>query len=138
MLIREIMHPKPIKVKADTLVKDALELMFQRGFRHLPVVDDRGNLIGIVSDRDIRNIAFVEDKRPKDLGDFVIVEPITVREIMTPDPVTVAPEDEVGRAARLMALHQFGCLPVLDGEQLVGIVTQVDMMKLLDKILNAP
>lgn len=137
MKIREIMHAKPITVTADQLARDAFEIMLSKGFRHLPVVDDAGALIGVLSDRDIRNIAVVQEKRPREAADFVIVEPITAQEIMTPDPVTVSSEDEVGRAAKLMALHQFGCLPVVDDDELVGIVTQVDMLKLLDRMLNA-
>lgn len=138
MQIREIMHPKPQTVRAAQLAKEAFEIMMTKGFRHLPVVDDSGALVGVLSDRDIRNIVVVQDKRPKEFADYVIVEPITAGEIMTPDPVTVSSEDDVGRAAKLMALHQFGCLPVVDDDELVGIVTEVDMMRLLDRLLNAP
>jgi CBS domain-containing protein len=105
-------------------------------FRHLPVVDGREKIVGIISDRDIRNVAVFFDKKAQNTTDYHISGTTRVRDIMTADPVTVNADDELHVAADLMAKHHYGCLPVVNNGKLVGILTRSDLMKLLAKMLK--
>ncbi len=125
-----------VTAKPDTSAKEAFELMRKGRFRHLPVVDAREKIIGIVSDRDIRNVAVFFDKDARNTTDYHISGTTVTRDIMTANPVTVAPDDDLNVVADLMAKHHYGCLPVARNGKLVGIVTRSDMMKLLAKLLK--
>ncbi|MBA3541859.1 MAG: CBS domain-containing protein, partial [Deltaproteobacteria bacterium] len=81
--------------------------------RHLVVVDD-DHVVGVVSERDLHRTACA-----------------SVAEAMTPRVLTIAPETTINRAARLMREHRIGCLPVVEGKRLVGIVTVSDMLDVL-------
>ena len=95
MKIKEIMQCDVRTVGQDISAGDAYHLMRSHKFRHLPVVSENDELIGVLSDRDIRNIMVTYENRPEDSGDFVIPPATSVGEIMTRDPVTVSQEDDV-------------------------------------------
>jgi acetoin utilization protein AcuB len=136
MKIRDVMNSKVVTVTPDTTVKHAYELMRQGGFRHLPVIDRAGKLAGIISDRDVRNVAVLFKKRPKDPTEYMIDEKLKVNSIMTPHPITIGPADTVLRAVTLFESHQIGCLPVIDKDKLAGILTRQDLLFLLTKLLK--
>ena len=95
-------------------VEGAVRLLRQRGVRHLLVLRE-GRLVGILSDRDIKR-AMDPGKPKKKLlnigGLFFLLEPILVREIMTPDPITIGPDTTAQQAAAIMVVERFGALPV--------------------------
>jgi len=136
MKIREIMQSKVVAVTEDTLAKDAFESMRSRRFRHLPVVNKENRLVGIVSDRDILNIAVMFEKRPNSPEQYLIGDEVKVREIMTAEPTTVSPDDDVGRAVDTMLSLTVSGLPVVDKGKLVGIVTETDLLRLLKKLTS--
>lgn len=136
MKIREIMRTKVVTVKPGSLAKEAFEVMRRGHFRHLPVVDKSGKVQGILSDRDIRNITVMLDHDVQGPEDYLIPNTATVMDIMVAVPVTVSPDEDVLSAVELMRKHGFSCLPVLDSEKLVGIVTMSDLLKLLGKLLR--
>ena len=123
--VRDWMTRRPATVAPDSSIGAALARMRRAEVRHLLVVDtDR--LVGIVSHRDWRRI---------DAGETAAGwerQPVT--RIMTEDPVTVAPETPVTAAARVLLERKIGCLPVRDGEAIVGIFTTSDA---LDALLSA-
>jgi acetoin utilization protein AcuB len=137
MLIKEYMTPQPVTVDEDTSVLDAAELMKERKFRRFPVV--RGDeLIGIVTDRDLRSaapsqvISFDEEERKlmPELHD--LLARVKIGEIMSRDVLTVDPEQTIATAALLMLKHRISGLPVVDSKgELVGIVTEGDIFKVL-------
>jgi acetoin utilization protein AcuB len=105
------------------------------GCRRLPVVAE-GRLVGIVADLDIREalnspIILRERWQDEELMDHAIVEAC-----MTPNPLTVTPDTPVIEAARLMRDRKIGGLPVMDGHELVGIVTETDLLDALIKLLS--
>jgi CBS domain-containing membrane protein len=109
----------------------------QKGkFRHLPVVAGSGEVVGVLSDRDLRNVLVFFDKKPGKPGDVMAVAPVKVRDVMTKDPITITPETEVAEAAEMLATKAFGCLPVIEQGKLAGIVTEVDLLRLLAKMLK--
>jgi CBS domain-containing protein len=96
--------------------------------RHLPVVDD-GQLVGIVSQRDLfrgalaRALGYGAHAQQKLLGQLL------VKEVMTNDPVTIAPDAPLAEAARLMLERKIGCVVVVEGGRVVGILTESDFVK---------
>ena len=137
MKVRDIMTTDPVKVTADTRLKEAARLMVRHRVSGLPVVDEGGKLIGILSEGDfIRREAGRDRPHGVSLLDAVFgegeLQPVgaeTVAEIMTRSVVTITPEATVGEAARVMGRRSVKRLPVvdLDGE-LIGIVSRADVV----------
>jgi len=138
MKIKELMQCDVRTVSQDTSAGDAYSLMRRRKFRHLPVVSENDEIIGIISDRDIRNIMVTFENRPEDSGDFVIPPATTVGEIMTRNPVTISQEENVVAAVEKICEGRFGCLPVIEDGKLVGLLTEMDLLRLLVRLLKAP
>jgi acetoin utilization protein AcuB len=111
---------------------EALALCRQRRIRHLPVVED-GRLVGIVSDRDLRSAtpALGDQARAAALAE------IRVGEVMARDVVTARPDDPIDGAANAMRERRINCLPVLEEDGLVGILTSSDVMEALVFLLGA-
>jgi CBS domain-containing protein/predicted CoA-binding protein len=127
--VAERMTRNPITVKPNDSIKDAVRMMENGHFRHLPVVDEKGKLLGILSDRDIRlirpSLAFVPAEDA-----MVQLWSIAVQQAAVFDPVTVRPDSSLGEAAQLMLRWQVGGLPVVDGrETLVGVITYTDLLR---------
>lgn len=118
-------------VHPDDLVDLAASVMSWRHIRHVPVEDDHGRLVGLVSHRDLLRLWAVRGVSA------VNVEPVVVRQIMKADPVVVAPETATLDAIRLMREKGIGCLPVVREGRLVGIVTAHDFLKLSAELFEA-
>ena len=110
---------------------EALALCRERRIRHLPVVD--GALVGIVSDRDLRSAtpALGDPARAAALAE------IRVADVMTPDVTTARPDDPIDAAANVMRERGINCLPVVEGGELVGIITSTDVAGALIQLLGA-
>ncbi len=117
MRIRDWMTPRPLTIRQDTLLQDARDLMDRGGFRRLPVVDADGRLLGIVTDRDLReHHGHLRDTR--------------VTAAMTECPLTLGPDDPIEAAADVLLARKIGGLPVVDVEgRLVGIITETDLLR---------
>jgi len=137
MPVRDWMHRDPVVVRADVSVAVATDLLRTRKIRHLPVVDGHGRLVGIVTDRDLRQMVF--DPRIQDaLGDATLaLRALTVREVMTWGVVSVRADDDLRAAARLMRERKIGALPVVDDGLIVGILTENDVLAVIEKLLGA-
>jgi CBS domain-containing protein len=129
MKIRELMTGGLITVRSDTSVRDARELMAKERIRHLLVTDPRGNLAGIVTDRDIRlNLPSPATSfSAQEIGH--LLAKLTVGQIMTKSVITVGPDRPVRDAGQLMLEHKIGDVPVLDEGRLIGIVTETDFVR---------
>lgn len=115
----------------------AVEEKFRRkGIRHLPVIDDDGVLVGLVTQRDLyRTISpHVTDEGP--YYDPEILNHFVLRHVMTKDPVTLAPEDPMSKAIEIMTRRKFSCIPVVDrNKKVVGIVTEIDVLRFVGQHL---
>jgi CBS domain-containing membrane protein len=105
-------------------------LMEERGIRHAPVVGEGGILLGLVSQRDLIRSSLNSQALPP-AAMAAAMQLTTAGEIMTRSVATAAPDQDIRDAARIMLEHKYGCLPVVDGSRLVGIVTESDFVRFL-------
>lgn len=121
--VRDLMSTALLTVNATETIREAHAEMEVGLVRHLPVVDDRGRLVGVLSDRDILR-ALSSRKSPR------------VSEVMSRDVISTRPEANAHTAADLMLEHRIGSLPVVDDAgTLVGLVTQTDYLELARRAL---
>ena len=132
LLVKDSMAREVVTLAPGSTAGEALALCRERRIRHLPVVEE-GRLVGIVSDRDLRSAtpALGDPDRAKAL------EEIRVGDVMAKDVVTAAPDDPIDWAANTMRERGINCLPVLERDELVGIVTSSDVMGSLVYLLGA-
>ena len=109
-------------VKPDDLIDLAASVMDWRHVRHVPVEDEAGRLVGLVTHRGLLRI--ISNRNHSTESD-----PITVRQIMVANPLTVCPSTSSLEAIEIMRSNRIGCLPVVEGSQLVGIVTSYDFLE---------
>ncbi len=129
--IERYMTVKPITVRSNDSVWTALKMLHTHQIRHLPVVEGK-RLVGIVTDRDFRTVLPSSLSMPEEQARFRDWgAQVKVGEVMTRNVQTVTPEVETDKAARLMVEHRIGCLPVVRGTTLVGIVTTIDLLRAL-------
>ena len=136
MRVRDVMTPDPVTIGPNHSIGAALTRMRRGGFRRLPVIEN-DKLVGIITDRDLRlamNSPFVVREG---WYDSYLMEHIEVRSCMTPDPVTVDVDSSLLDAVRLMRRHKYGGVPVVESGQLVGILTETDLLDLLEKMLES-
>jgi acetoin utilization protein AcuB len=141
----DVMHRRPITIDPDAPLGTALAVMVERGVRHLPVVDDWGRLVGMLTDRDMRSTVVgptIAERLPNRWRRRAArlqerTENLRVRDAMTWDCVTTGPSASLGEAAARMADGRFGCLPVVDGGRLIGILTEHDVLRAIADQLPA-
>jgi acetoin utilization protein AcuB len=136
MLVKEIMTPHPVVIDPEMPVTRAQILMKEDNIRHLPVIHEGKGLVGLVT-RDSLNRAL-----PSELSSLSIWEinyhlpKIRVRDVMVKKVVSVTEDVTVEEAARIMIERKIGSLPVMRGGQLVGIVTDIDLLKALSSLMG--
>jgi acetoin utilization protein AcuB len=128
MNVSDLMTHKPVTIRVDQKLRDALEAMEHVGCHHLPVMSKDGHLIGILSDRDCRTALNSPHTLRERWQDEELADKLQVRAMMTPAPIVVAPEAPADEAVRMMLKNNISCLPVMRDETLVGIVTRSDIL----------
>lgn len=128
MKVVDVMTKDPLTIAPSETVGEAEELMAENGIRQLPVVENR-ELVGIITDRDVRSFLaggsslLAANEREQSLG-------TKVSDLMTTDPLTLEPDDELQNAVELLVEQKVGGVPVVDAKEgLVGIVTYVDVLR---------
>lgn len=130
MTVSRIMTHNPFTVETGTTVLDARDLMRREKIRRLPVTDRHKKLVGIVSEKDLLSAS---PSRATTLDVYEITSllaRLTVDKVMTTKVLSVTPDTLIEDAARLMVDNKIAGLPVLDGDRIVGIVTESDMFRL--------
>jgi acetoin utilization protein AcuB len=135
--VRDWMHEPVVTVRADTTVAAAVELMRSRALRHLPVTDAQGRLIGILTDRDLRQIVFDPAIQQALAGSTSALDEIPISRAMTWGVVTVQPATDLRAAAHLMRERKIGAVPVVDGNRVVGMLTETDVLAAFEQLLRA-
>jgi len=132
LLVKDSMTREVVVLSPETTAAEALAVCRERRVRHLPVLEAE-RLVGIVSDRDLRSAAPA-------LGDPGRVEALgklRVSEVMGRDVVSARPDDPIEEAANEMRERRIGCLPVVENDALVGIITSSDVMEALVQLMGA-
>ena len=130
--IKENMQKNPITISPDASFYEARAIIRDKGIRHLPVLDKNHHLVGLITDRDIREAA------PSDATSLSVHElhyllgKLKVSAFMTSKNklITITPETIIEKAVQLMHDHKIGCLPILEGENFIGIITETDVLGL--------
>jgi len=127
--VRDIMTSSPVSLQKDDKLSLAEEVMAGGRIRHLPILDGE-RIVGILSEADLFHSAFkVLHFRPDEQRNFV--KSLKVEDLMSKHVVSVPADTSVRAAARLMMEKKLGCLPIVKGECLVGLVTKSDMLRCL-------
>lgn len=126
MIVETIMQTSIITIHPDCSVHEAIRIMEENQIRHLPVLENK-ELVGIVSERDLRPFFPAQLTGRKEERCFEI----KVGEVMRTKLITVHPLDFIEEAARIIYEHKIGCLPVVRQDKLVGIITQLDVLRAL-------
>ena len=143
--VREVMDPEPVTVRPDTPVEDVIRLLGESELPGVPVVEEDGRCVGIVTEADL---VIADEQGDLHLphyielfGGVVFLEPLRhfeerlrkafaakASDMMTPDPTTVAPETGVREAARIISESGHNRLPVTEDGRLVGVVSRADVL----------
>ena len=133
MRVRKYMTEKVFTLRADKMVFIALDIMKWAHVRHVPVVDRAGRLVGIISHRDILEASISSfSTRIAKLEHDQHLWTIPIESVMRTNVVTISPDSRVQEAARLMREHKVGCLPVVENGSLVGIITEYDLLRVVE------
>ncbi len=128
--VAEVMTPDPVIIESEAPLAEAEQLMEERNVRRLPVMED-GRLVGIISKGDLREARMAELAARHPYEPVTEESWLTVAEAMTSPVITVTPQTPLAEAAQLMLTHKIDGLPVLEADQLVGILTDTDIIRLL-------
>lgn len=137
MLVRDRMTPDPFYGHPEMPVTEAQALMREKNIRHLPIMDEEKNLVGLITQRSLARAL------PSDVSSFsrfeisYILARIKVRHVMAEDVITIGEDTPVEEAARIMADRKIGCLPVMRDSELVGIITDNDLFTIMVDLLGA-
>lgn len=129
MRVKNKMTRAPITAGLKTTYNEAMQLMEKNSIHHLPILDKKGNLVGIVSHSDMLE---AEPSRVSTLSIFEIaslLDKVTMDQLMSRPVLAIEDGCSISEAAHFMLEENVGCLPVMDGDQLVGIITDKDIFK---------
>src|SRR4030042_3025535 len=128
--IKEKMQKRPITISPDASFYEARALIRDKGIRHLPVIDKNGHLVGILTDRDIREAAPSDATSLSAHELHYLLGKLKVSGFMTPKDklVTITPDLIIEEAVQLIRDHKIGCLPIMDGDKLAGLITETDIL----------
>jgi acetoin utilization protein AcuB len=135
MFVRNYMSPNPFTVEPDISYPEAMGILRRKKIRRLPVVE-HDRLIGIVVEEDLLSNQPSPATTLSIHEMYALLERLRVRQIMSRPVITVEGGCPVEEAARIMVEHKIGCLPVMDGEKLIGIITETDIFKALVEVLG--
>lgn len=127
--VRDLMTPKVVTVGPGDSVAMAHDLMLDHRFRHLVVVDDEGDLVGLLTQRDLL-LHSLTDRSDIPLNvQRAVMRRIRVEDVMTSEVETTEPGQWLRQAAEVMFENKYGCLPVVEGARVVGILTEADFVR---------
>ena len=140
----DLMEKNPVTSRPDTPLTELVDQLQRYGVRAMPVTDDEGRLLGVVSETDLflkeKGVPFSIERVPTLLGqmvaedelqDFEPTQRVKVKEIMTRNPISVGPDASLEEVAMVMYKRKFSMLTVVEGKQLAGVVRRIDVLSRL-------
>lgn len=137
MLVGKRMTKPVITVSPEIPIQEAMAQMRREKVRRFPVVNDKGQLVGIVSEKDLLNAAPSEATSLSVFEVNYLLSKITVERVMTKDVITIDDDCPIEEAARILADKKIGSLPVCRDGKLIGIITETDLFKVFLELLGA-
>jgi CBS domain-containing membrane protein len=133
MHVRDHMTAKVFTIRMDKKLLAVDEIMGWAHIRHVPVVDEKGKLVGLLSQRDVlratlSDLASTSVDRRNQLGH------VSLADVMRREVLTIGPDEPIQQAARLMRQHKYGCLPVVESGRLAGIITEHDLLAVVERL----
>jgi acetoin utilization protein AcuB len=128
MIVAKRMKRNPVFVDEGDSMKRAMDLLKEHEIRHLPVLKDGEKLVGILSERDIKQASPSSATALEIREIFYLLDKVKVKQIMTRRPYTVSSTTPIEEAALIIREKKIGCLPVVDNGKLVGIITETDII----------
>lgn len=116
-------------LREDDTLKDLDEVLTWKKFRHVPVIDEESHLLGLITHRDFLTLAISKLARIRKDEISDLYGTIRIGDVMGRKVTSVSPATTLAEAAEIMLKHKFGCLPVVEGTRLVGIITESDFVK---------
>ncbi len=137
LIVKDLMTTQLFTLLESDSLYTAKQIMEMARVRHVPIVDAKDNFIGLITHRDMLSVAV---SRLSDIDATTQDEldaGIPLREIMRSDVATVTTDTQLRDAAQMLLEHKYGCLPVVDGGKLVGIITEADFLRLTISLMDA-
>lgn len=129
MTLEKSMSSKVVTIQESDTLMHAIRMIKENKIKHLPVVNSAGDLIGLVSDRDLRK-ASASDATSLEIHELMyLLDKVKLNSIMVRNPITADKNTSAKQAALLMVEKGIGCLPIMEGKQLIGIVTRSDLLR---------
>jgi CBS domain-containing protein len=131
MMVRQLMSRNVVTVGPSDSCLEAVARMHRARVRHLPVVDAMGDLIGVVTDRDLRHHLF-GPRVLKEVGTIAVdllLKAVSVSDVMSSPVLSAESDDDVVEVARIMLEDKVGSLPVVESGRVIGIVTETDILR---------
>ena len=126
--VRDLMTAEIYAVRPEAPISVVQDLMDEKNIRHVPVVDDEGTLVGLVSQRDLIRWTSASDDLPL-TASMDLLSVTRAGDIMTRQIETVEADEDLATAARIMLENKYGCLPVFEEGELAGIITEADFVR---------
>jgi len=135
--VRDHMTVSPVTVNSGMALNEAFDLMIKHAVREVPVVD-KGQLVAIVTDRDLREIspAYPVFRDQDSIRQYM--RTLKVADAMTPDPLTVSPEASLVKAAELLVTYKISSVPVVENNQLIGMLSVTNFLELFIEQNQSP
>jgi len=128
--VSKIMVTDVVALDRNASLGSAKDIMDHRRLRHFPVVED-GNVVGVVSQRDLFRASLASMLGYEERTEKAFLDNLSIKGIMSDPPIIVTADTGISEAGRLMVEKKVGCLPVVDGKRLIGLVTETDFLKVL-------
>lgn len=132
--VRDLMTSDVFTVGPDEAITTLQDLMNEKRIRHVPVVDDDGALLGLVSERDVLRRTFNQEADLPLSLQLDVLTAVKVRDIMTWEVETIDADENLSTAAQIMLDNKYGCLPVVEEDVLAGILTEADFVKFVAEV----
>jgi CBS domain-containing protein len=126
--VLDIMETKLVTISANERLSTVDDIMTLGRVRHIPVVQ-AGRLVGVVSQRDLLRASLSAFSEHRDAERRAFLSVVEIARVMSTPPIVVTPEATIEQAAAIMASERIGCLPVLADDELVGMITETDILR---------
>ena len=129
LIVEDVMSRDVFTLGRNDKLSVADDLMKQKRIRHIPILDRDGELCGIITQRDLFRGILLRSLGYGSRAEEKMLESLSIKDAMHDDVVTTSPDTPLAEAARLMLTKKVGCLPVVDGDRLVGLISEADFVK---------